>query len=82
MSTWCDFNDLPADQCSHCTGDTLDDPKPVRIPNTERLAIHSSLCTCGCKALIIPGDTIVAVDLNGDGETSWCLLNCTRREAT
>lgn len=75
--SWCDFSDLPAGQCAHCTGDTLNDPAPARIPGTERPAAYPGLCGCGCRAFIRVGDTIAAADLNNDGDTTWCLAECT-----
>lgn len=73
----CDFTDLPAVTCAHCTGATLDDPKPIRYEGSDREARWAGNCAC-CGERFPEGTAIVCADVQGDGSDEWCIYSHTR----
>lgn len=77
MADVCEFSDLPVDQCAHCTGATLSDPKPIRWEGSDTEARWPGICA-HCGERFPEGAHIVCADTQGDGSDEWCLYDHTR----
>lgn len=77
-AAWCDFGDLPADQCAcpRCAPD-IEPPKPIRWAGSETEARFPGICG-HCGQPFAEKAVIAAADVEGNGVSdAWCLLEHT-----